>query len=111
MRGSKHYMNNLQLAEQKPDSCFYCNNCSSICHGHVLNFTIKTYILLHIPCRGDQMPWASEIILLHVFHILDDHESDPECDRVLENTQIQACALLELVETIDQSVSVNEKLA
>ena len=62
------------------------------------------------PRRAVQKEGRSEIILLHVLHVFDDHERDLECDGILKDTQIQACALLEFIQPVDQRIPVDEEL-
>lgn len=52
----------------------------------------------------------SEIKLFHVFHIFDHHQRDLESNGILKNAQIETGALLQLVQPVHQSVSVDKKL-
>ena len=47
----------------------------------------------------------------HIFHITYYHECNLECNGIFKNTEIKTCTLLEFIEAIDQSVSMDVKLS
>ena len=53
---------------------------------------------------------VSGVLLLHVFHIADDHHGDFECKCVVKNADIQPGAFFQLFQAIDQSIPVDVEL-
>ena len=47
----------------------------------------------------------------HIFHVTYYHECDLECNGIFKNAEIKTCTLLEFIEAVDQSVSVDVKLS
>ena len=54
---------------------------------------------------------TSEFQRLHIFHIFNYHQCDLESDGVLEDAKIQTGSLLDLVQPVNQCISVNIQLA
>ena len=49
--------------------------------------------------------------LFHIFHVFDYHQRDLEGDGILEDPKIQSRALLQLIQTVYQGVSVDIQLS
>lgn len=43
----------------------------------------------------------------HIFHVTYYHECNLECNGIFKNAEIKTCTLLEFIEAIDQSVSMD----
>ena len=52
-----------------------------------------------------------KLIFLHVLHVLNDHQCNLERDGIIEHPQVESRGLLDLVESVDKRISVNEKLS
>ena len=48
---------------------------------------------------------------LHIFHIAYNHQRNLKCDGILEYAKIQSGTLLEFIQTIYQSITMNIKLS
>ena len=48
---------------------------------------------------------------LHILHVLHDHQRNLEGDGIFKHTKIQPGALLKLIQTVHQRISVDVKLS
>ena len=55
--------------------------------------------------------WLLIFLVLHILHVLNYHQRNLKCDRILEDAQIQSGRLLKLIQTVDERVPVDVELA
>jgi hypothetical protein len=88
----------------------------------ISNYTLQGWICKGQKCLRQQLKlWQALKIsfyynisvfqCFHIFHITYYHECNLECNGIFKNTEIKTCTLLEFIEAIDQSVSMDVKLS